>query len=175
MVDHKTYPAASNDRAVLEPDSRAKVTPGGGETAITDYSQLNSASDDSKVTRENPALDPFEELLEAVSAKYGISTMEDLLLLAPAYVPGFSLRERNWGKVLFDNLAPIEPRMEPFDKLQIDKLTKSLVLSLVQGHENSKNDADGFDDIISGKGKGLVIFLNGFVDTDPWHCDLYEG
>lgn len=110
---------------------------------------------------ESQEKDPFESLRAAVSDKYGVESMDDLLVLCPARMPGYCLTSKAWGWLLIDRLEPVKPSDAAFQSLQIDANTKDLVMSLVRGHQNS--DTDDFDDLISGKGKGLVMLLNGCV------------
>ena len=73
---------------------------------------------------------------------------------------------KEWGWMLIDKLKRIEASHAAFDSLQIDHSTKRLVKSLVLGHQNG--GAEDFDDVIDGKGRGLVILLNGCVNHFLW-------
>ncbi|KAJ5717345.1 hypothetical protein N7488_002991 [Penicillium malachiteum] len=67
-------------------------------------------------------------------------------LLFPALVPSFDLKEKTWEWVLSDKLEPLNP------------MTKTLVQTLVKGHRTGKAV---FDDVIQGKGQGLIFLLHG--------------
>lgn len=57
------------------------------------------------------------------------------------------------------HLTDFEWNYEAFEKLVMDEQVKTLVRSLVQQH--SSDQSGGFDDIISGKGKGLIGMFSG--------------
>lgn len=99
-------------------------------------------------------------LYNRVSERYGMKNgMEDLLVLCPARVPGYGLTAKRWGWMLIDELEPIIPSSNAFESLQADETTKSVIKSLVDGHHSGV--ADDFDDVIRGKGKVLVLLLDG--------------
>lgn len=92
---------------------------------------------------------------------------EDLALL-PRRIIGYALWERKFVQldVRFLNHMAMEDKNNPFDKLQIEPVHKTLIQSIVTSHftrndlEN-KGTALGTQDIIRGKGKGVVILLHG--------------
>ncbi|KAK4450160.1 P-loop containing nucleoside triphosphate hydrolase protein [Podospora aff. communis PSN243] len=71
---------------------------------------------------------------------------------------GYDLRDKRWGIFDVDRIKDIEFNTEPFDSLVLPPGYKDLVLSFV---ENQLKDGDTFDDVINGKGGGLVILLAG--------------
>lgn len=86
---------------------------------------------------------------------------ESTKLLCPARMPGFSLRDRCWGWLLIDEprLSEIEWKEDPFQHLVMEEQKKKLVQTLVKGH--LKGGGVDFEDLVAGKGKGLVILLRG--------------
>ncbi|KAF4536857.1 uncharacterized protein LTHEOB_11864 [Lasiodiplodia theobromae] len=109
---------------------------------------------------ENSDEDVFTQLLNRVSERYDMrgGKEEDLLLLCPARIPAYALKAKEWGWVLLDELQEVCSSSDAFDSLQVDADTKSLIKSLVHGHSVQTDD---FDDVIPGKGKGLVLLLGG--------------
>ena len=79
-------------------------------------------------------------------------------LLASALVHGFSFTHKKWIDMFIDELSPVEWDENCFDQLVLAPRQKKLVQALVTEHISNKND---FDDIIKGKGKGLVLVLHG--------------
>ena len=61
------------------------------------------------------------------------------------------------GAFALDRIAPVEWSEEPFDRLVLDAGKKHLVRALVTEHACSA----GVDDIVAGKGRGLVGLLCG--------------
>lgn len=84
---------------------------------------------------------------------------EDFNLLFPAAVPAFGLKSKDWGWVLVDGLRDIVWNSTAFQSLQYDQGTKDLVHALIRGHKRGLKT--GFDDLIAGKGQGLVFLLHG--------------
>lgn len=84
---------------------------------------------------------------------------QDFDLLFPALVPCFGLKSKRWRWVLADKLQDIDWNREAYESLQYDQHTKDLVSALIRGHKRGLNTS--FDDLIAGKGQGLVFLLHG--------------
>ncbi|KAL9111646.1 MAG: hypothetical protein Q9227_003919 [Pyrenula ochraceoflavens] len=82
----------------------------------------------------------------------------DMKLLPPTY-PIFSLDEQEWYNVGVENLSEIDWQYEAFDKLEITDDQKRLLAGLTKAHSLGADKRS--QDMISGKGKGLVILLYG--------------
>lgn len=82
---------------------------------------------------------------------------EDLLICSPR-VAGFSLAWKRWGTFGVDDVKDLVYNVDAFDNLVFAEDKKILINSLVaqQGADN-----DDFDDLIVGKGKGLIFLLHG--------------
>lgn len=74
-------------------------------------------------------------------------------------IPGFALSEKKWVDFYVDKLEPVAWNTNVFDQLVLPVSQKSLVKALVESHV--REGVDGFDDIIKGKGKGLISILHG--------------
>ncbi|OSC99297.1 P-loop containing nucleoside triphosphate hydrolase protein [Trametes coccinea BRFM310] len=79
------------------------------------------------------------------------------LLLASPVLYGFSLGNKLWMEFDVENVSPIAWNHEAFHALALAPERKDLLRSLVEAHNAHAN----FDDIIRGKGQGLVINLFG--------------
>lgn len=73
-------------------------------------------------------------------------------------MPGFSLGDKQWGHFDVISVSEIDFNADAFDKLVLPRGTKSLISSLVKSPEASQAV---FDDLIKGKGKGLIFLLYG--------------
>ncbi|KAJ7269329.1 hypothetical protein B0H12DRAFT_33079 [Mycena haematopus] len=80
-------------------------------------------------------------------------------LLATNVLRGFSFADKKWFELFIDNFSDIEWNQVSFDRLVLPEDSKKLLLALVTTHLSL--DGSGFDDIIKGKGRGLVILLHG--------------
>jgi hypothetical protein len=102
---------------------------------------------------------PLTALLKNISNTYHI-TEEYIEWIFPALLPAFCLKAKTWQWILVDKLRDVDWNPNMFDSLRIEDGTKNLVRSLVQGQ---KSTGAIFDDVVRGKGQGLVFLLHGCV------------
>lgn len=85
-------------------------------------------------------------------------TEEDLTIASPVAL-GFSFNEKLWLEFAVSGLSPIVWNATAFDSLVLPANQKSIVRALVESHAFA--EASNIDDIIQGKGRGLVAVLHG--------------
>ena len=85
-------------------------------------------------------------------------TDADLLITSPV-VLGFAFSEKLWLEFTISGLREIEYNDGAFDSLVLPSDHKEIVRALVESHKF--NAAKTIDDVIQGKGKGLVAVLHG--------------
>ncbi|KAG6813734.1 hypothetical protein H0H92_007686 [Tricholoma furcatifolium] len=78
-------------------------------------------------------------------------------------VLGFCFKSKKWGGFALENLHDVQWSDSAFDSLVLEDSKKAVVHALVRQHSNSRRGA--FDDVIVGKGKGLVGLLCGSPGT----------
>lgn len=71
---------------------------------------------------------------------------------------GFCLREQEWEDFNIDGVEDVEFNTTPFDSLVLPDGYKELILAFV---ESQLKEGDSFEDVINGKGGGLVVLLSG--------------
>ncbi|KAG4415988.1 hypothetical protein IFR04_010873 [Cadophora malorum] len=81
---------------------------------------------------------------------------DDDLMICDFQIPGFSLFDKKWCFFAVDFIKDVEFNDTAFQQLLLPKNHKNLVHALVKNH-----GSDDFDDLIKGKGKGLVFVLHG--------------
>lgn len=86
------------------------------------------------------------------------SFSDDELLICDRMMPGFSLSKKRWCYFRVDCIEDVELNSTAFDRLFMAEDQKMMIYSLVQVHTNQTSD---FDDVIKGKGKGMVFLLHG--------------
>lgn len=74
-------------------------------------------------------------------------------------VGGYSLDLKLWGFFSVDKAAQVSYNANAFDALVLGKTQKELISSLVR--QRDEPNGDFFDDLIRGKGKGLIFLLHG--------------
>jgi SpoVK/Ycf46/Vps4 family AAA+-type ATPase len=81
-------------------------------------------------------------------------------LLCPPRVFGFAVRQKIWVQMLVDGVGDISTKEHQavWDKLELDKKSKEYLKSLVTEHAKPNQTVD---DLIPGKGNGLVVLLHG--------------
>ncbi|KAF4995188.1 hypothetical protein FGRMN_5326 [Fusarium graminum] len=84
-------------------------------------------------------------------------TDEELIMTSPI-VRGYALKNKRWMEFFVDEVTEVEFNDKAFDSLVLPQDQKELVLAFAQSQVKFKNV---FDDIISGKGKGIIMLLSG--------------
>jgi len=77
-------------------------------------------------------------------------------------VTGYSLDQKKWGYFGVDHCSDPQFSQDAFDSLIFQEEYKRMMLSLVKSHAREMTN---FDDIIKGKGRGLVFLLYGDPGT----------
>ncbi|KAI1342485.1 hypothetical protein F5Y15DRAFT_406137 [Xylariaceae sp. FL0016] len=86
---------------------------------------------------------------------------EDIVILLPSMIEGFNLLEKKWVKLYVEGFCPVDWNKKAFDRLVLDPKTKEMIHALVEVQTMTKR----MDDIIAGKGNGLIILLHGSPGT----------
>ncbi|KAI1321371.1 hypothetical protein F5Y16DRAFT_69591 [Xylariaceae sp. FL0255] len=82
-------------------------------------------------------------------------------MLLPPTIFGFNLLEKKWVTLNVDDFHPICWNKKAFDRLVLDTKTKEMIYALVDIQTRSER----MDDIIAGKGNGLIVLLHGSPGT----------
>lgn len=83
-------------------------------------------------------------------------------LLCPPRVLGYHLESRTWLELNVNNIEEVDAKSDKaFDRLQLNDEHKDLIKNLVQSHSSTTDKEPMMEDIIKGKGKGLVMLLHG--------------
>lgn len=112
---------------------------------------------------DDPSWYPPPEIDTALSAKEK-SGLEPAKLsdyqymLCTPILRGYSLTVKKWLSFYIDYVQPIEWNTDAFDDLVLPTAQKKLVLALSKTQAATANN---FDDMIAGKGKGMILLLSG--------------
>ena len=83
-------------------------------------------------------------------------------LICTSSLKGYSLKNKRWLTFSISNLQPIEWNSTAFSSLVLPPSHKDLILALATSQmKQPDRPSNDFDDIIQGKGKGMVILLSG--------------
>lgn len=119
-----------------------------------DHHVVEIKSDD-----EGEEIMPKEKLDSLAQRSKEDSFTDDELLIASPVVLGFAFSEKLWLEFTVSGIRDVEWNKGAYDSLVLPESHKSIVKSLVTSHKFSA--AKNIDDVISGKGKGLVAVLHG--------------
>jgi len=73
-------------------------------------------------------------------------------------VRGYSLSTKRWMEFFIDDIADVQFNTNAFSSLVMPTDKKELILAFAESQARFKNS---FDDVISGKGKGIIMLLSG--------------
>ena len=82
----------------------------------------------------------------------------DQLLICSAKLRGYSLRNKKWLQFSINYVSEIKWNESAFESLVLPSDHKELILALTESQVQNK---DSFDDVIQGKGKGMIMLLSG--------------
>ncbi|KAF5502570.1 ATPase family AAA domain-containing protein 3B [Colletotrichum aenigma] len=85
----------------------------------------------------------------------------ETILLLPSTVHGFNLQEKKWVDLDVDKFHPVTWNKNAFKRLVLEEKTKEMIYALVDIQTATKR----MDDIITGKGNGLIVLLHGSPGT----------
>lgn len=93
----------------------------------------------------------------AVEASSKLSDEE--IMTCHRYLPGYSLELKRWGLFSVIDITEVPYNDKAFDGLVLQENQKKLLASLLERQDHQQVDV--FDDLIKGKGKGLIFLLQG--------------
>jgi hypothetical protein len=155
VVDTKTFHRLNANHAF-----EVQALPSGEQSGEQVGLVQNSSFDDEygdEYDSDNYIGDDNVALVPDVKLKLTPLTDEQCLL-ANAVVRGFSFTEKRWFDFFVDKLAPAGWNNNSFEQLVLPTAQKDLVQALVANHTQQTHE---FDDIVKGKGKGLIMVLHG--------------
>ncbi|KAF4308463.1 Multicopper oxidase type 1 [Botryosphaeria dothidea] len=83
---------------------------------------------------------------------------DDRLLLASHVIYGCNLKSKAWVSLFIDIAKDVPWNYDAFDRLVLPGKYKELMLAFV---ESQATNRDVFDDVIEGKGQGIIMLLHG--------------
>ncbi|KAI4225973.1 MAG: hypothetical protein L6R36_003509 [Xanthoria steineri] len=86
------------------------------------------------------------------------SLTKDQLLLCSATLKGYSLKNKKWLTFSISSVGEIKWNNSAFESLVLPSDHKELILALTESQVANK---DAFDDVIQGKGRGMIMLLSG--------------
>lgn len=100
----------------------------------------------------------FDEDVATGERRNPTSLTDDQLLMCSASLKGYSLKNKKWLTFSIGSVLDIEYSESAFESLVLPEDHKELILALA---ESQVQHRDSFDDVIQGKGKGMIMLLSG--------------
>ncbi|KAK4182061.1 hypothetical protein QBC35DRAFT_396715 [Podospora australis] len=132
------------------------------------YAKFHRSAGAFNFSRDSKA--DFDPWLETLSCDASLS--DEHLLLLPLGIHGFYFKEKKWMHLLVEKIQPVNWNKTAFEQLVLPKRTKNLIKALVMVRKQTLDGSDlqiGLkgerDDIIAGKGSGLIMLLHGGPGT----------
>ncbi|KAH7128218.1 ATPase [Dendryphion nanum] len=157
----------NSGRIIIDTDSYCKqpgqckvVTSPFASTGNGRRSSIDNGYWDSNDTYHSP-LSSAENTELSLNKKPGAKP-EDLTdfqhMLCTPLLRGYNISSKQWLAFYINNVKPIQWNTQAFNSLVLPERQKKMVLALSKTQAASSNT---FDDIISGKGKGMILLLSG--------------
>ena len=104
-----------------------------------------------------------KEKLENIEQGFEVQRLfsDEELLIASPVVLGFAFSEKLWLEFTVDGVRDIEFNEFAFESLVLPEKQKGIVKALVESHTSENSERKNIDDVIQGKGRGLVAILHG--------------
>ncbi|KAI9151274.1 ATPase family AAA domain-containing protein [Paramyrothecium foliicola] len=154
VIDSASWSRANPENSVDLRSLHRKYDPTGaeapGQRSIGRRQAMHIFSGSYETNPEEEADQPDEIPQAALS--------EEHLLLASPVVRGYSLISKKWMHFLVDDISDIKFDANAFDSLVLEQEKKKLILAFAQNQVKNKTS---FDDVITGKGRGIIIMLSG--------------
>ncbi|OQE22976.1 hypothetical protein PENSTE_c009G03378 [Penicillium steckii] len=115
-----------------------------------------------RIVIDTEAYNTFEpEEGVSVSDEITGTLSDDQQLIATPILRGYALKEKNWMEFFVDNVTDITWDTRAFDSLVLSHAQQGLKRLILGFARAQSSNRDTFDDIIQGKGKGVIMLLRG--------------
>ena len=132
------------------------------EAEASEDSECDDDADDDEESYDNvccPAYGFGTDVDEAsASEPKSIPLTETQLLMCRASLRGYSLKNKKWLRFSLRFVKDIKHNEGAFESLVLPSDHKELILALTESQIKNK---ETFDDVIQGKGKGMIMLLSG--------------
>jgi ATP-dependent 26S proteasome regulatory subunit len=152
-----------NSRIVIDGANWEKLNP--DHMVWMDYLWDNQdiADDSADSDDEDNGNDNYSDVISEVGkpdvvAGFSLALTEDQLIMTSPIVRCYALKNKRWMEFYIDDVTEVKFNDQAFDSLVLPQDQKELILAFAQSQVKFKNV---FDDIISGKGKGIIMLLSG--------------
>ena len=125
------------------------------------YSDHDADDSDEALYEESDSYVDEEDYVTDENVAIGekkLTLTDDQLLLCSASLKGYSLKNKKWLTFSIGSVSDIVYSETAFENLVLPESHKELILALAASQAQHR---DSFDDVIQGKGKGMIMLLSG--------------
>ena len=139
--------------------------------AIEDSDENDEDSDDIDIDADSEDMNADDEGYDNLSSEHDASgssmpvkaknskpLTDDKLVLCTSTLKGYALKNKKWMTFSIENVKEMKWNEKAFDSLVLPEDHKRLILGLT---ESQSQNREAFDDIIQGKGMGMIMLLSG--------------
>ena len=161
----------------FQPNSQVSVSAFETEPSATNARAVENSEDDEDYD-EFSAEEDVNRTSAPVQAKIPKPLADDKLLLCTSTLKGYALKNKKWMTFSIENVKEIKWNEKAFDSLVLPEDHKDLILALT---ESQSQNREAFDDIIQGKGMGMIMLLSGppgvgmVLLMPSWSCILLNS
>jgi hypothetical protein len=135
-----------------------KFNPGSVYPLVRWTAQKNVHASKDTSTPETPFMVDVNQVYRKVYRQSVEGLTDQQALLCPSTVRGYSLEEKCWMEFDIEEVRDIEWNLDCFPKLQVNPSIRDNLRDLLTQHHATSDD---FQDVVAGKGKGLILLLYG--------------
>ncbi|KAF4979590.1 hypothetical protein FZEAL_4219 [Fusarium zealandicum] len=153
VVGYNKYHLAQGKRENKDPDiEKAQVSRRRRKQELDDVKpEGKSPSSQQKRLDEEEQTKNKDEMLQK----------PDDLAFMSELIGGYALKNKLWVYFYIEDLEPIVWNDQAYSHLVFDEQQKDLVLSFVENHSLTNGASTAMEDVIVGKGQGLILLLSG--------------
>ena len=166
-----TYPSQVDSRIIIDtyawnrfnPNKQVHLSALSSQNTPHIYSDPETDDGDEALYEESDSYVDEEDYVSDENVAIGgerkpTSLTNDQLLLCNASLKGYSLKNKKWLTFSIGSVSDIAYSETAFENLVLPETHKELILALA---ESQVQHRDSFDDVIQGKGKGMIMLLSG--------------
>jgi hypothetical protein len=112
----------------------------------------------SEVPSQHVYLSSSPKLVVKTNESGGQVFSDDQCLICDDEIQGFAFNTKQWCIFFVDWVEDIKFNSDAFSRMILPEAQKEIIQSLVEVHVSQKLE---FDDMIKGKGKGMIFLLHG--------------
>ncbi|KAB5584935.1 P-loop containing nucleoside triphosphate hydrolase protein [Coniochaeta sp. 2T2.1] len=151
VFGYNKHHLAKGSREDADPNSQRNIVSGTGVPAYTDLAT------NGKPVEGPSSVKRLSKRDQVKNKEIMLSREHELMFLNPL-LQGYALKNKLWLSFFVEDIAPVVWNDEAYDHLVYDEQQKDLVLSFVESHDHTRAQVE---DVIVGKGRGLIVLLSG--------------